>query len=529
MDSDLRRNWLSVVTHSHTWSGRADHGGTIMPPDNYVTLAAWCQQHQIDALGMGSPYTPHAADAYRKFDRESPGSYYEHPEAHPDILKAEQLEVETMLDAANALAHGHTTFYLDNETPKARYGHLWWINHHPEFAAWHDYDQIFDRWMCTHPDAMSDVNEPMPYERRPYMQIIAQQRKHGAVGVWAHPTSWWFGREDGRFITNLATEMPAHAFAEGRLDGMVVMGYHADRPEYRALWLALLDRGVRVTPMAEMDMSLSDENLMDRDRVYRSYVYCDAAGDPRTPLESRLAEGVRLGQVVCSTGPMMTLTVDAAMPGETMVTSRTHVHDVTVRLESTPTGRPWDRVQLLGREGRVLAEARDVESGMLTWRIRGEDQAGYMVALALSNPRTTGRHEHVVVTSAVTLLPRGSQRREPMTTDLTLRVGPASALVHGEVYFETATGERLGEAMLSGDVLMETLPASGRITLKSPEGLKQTHYLINANARLLEVQRYLYRGRFLRDWPDLKPGELPVEVWHLDQYEQAMRQMEITV
>lgn len=528
MKGDVRQHWLAVISHSHTWSGRPDHGGVVEPPDNYTALSTWCRKHQIDALGMGSPYSPQAAATYRKYDQESPESYYLHPERHYEILEAEQREVQTMLDAANAIAHGHTTFFLDNETPKGRYGHLWWINHHPDFPAWHDFDQPFDRWMCTHPDAKHDGDEPMPYERRPYMQILAAQRAHGAVGVWAHPTSWWFAHNDGRFITNLATEMPAHAFAEGFLDGMVVMGYHADRPEYRALWLALLDRGIRVPAMAEMDMSLSDEKLMEKDRVYRNMILC-MDDDPLVPLESKLADSVRAGHVICSSGPMLTLSVDRKIPGETAVTSQGTRHVATINIEPTPTGQLWDQIQLLGREGKVIGEVKGVESGTLEFAWTGQDHAGYVIAIALSNKRASGRHEHVIVTSPVYLMPQSAEPRRAMTTELKLEIKPDSPFENGEVWFESANGERLGEASITSQSICETLPASGRITLRSCEGLTRTLYLLNANERLQEIQRYLYRGRFRRDFPDLKPGELPVEVWRLDDYEQAIKQMELTI
>lgn len=529
IDPQWRQNWLAVITHTHTWSGRPDHGGTVMPPDNYTNLARWCREHDIDALGMGSPYTPRSAGLYRQYDVESPESYFQQPELHGKLLREQQLEVMTMLDAANAIAHGHTTFYLDNETPKGRYGHLWWINHKPDFAAWHDYDQPFDRWMCHHEDAPDGRDEPMAYQRRPYRQIVAEQRHEGAVGIWAHPTSWWYSSSDGRFITNLATEMPAHGFADGFLDGMVVMGYHADRPEYRALWFALLDRGIRIPAMAEMDMSLSDERLLERRRVYRSFIH-SGESQVQSPLESQLADGVRRGRVVCSTGPMMTLEVDGMTLGESATTSRRHTHRATLQLEPTSDGRPWDRVELVGRGGKVLAEAHAFAGGTLELSWQGDGQQGYVVAMALSKlDEQRGRHRDVVITSPIYLLPRGASARKAMTTQLTLQCRTQGEFDGGRLSLETADGEVLEEGPISGEPLRRELPASGRIMLTSPAGVQQTHDLINANAPLIALQRELYRGRFLRKWPDLKPGELPVEAWRLDDYEQAMQHLELTL
>jgi hypothetical protein len=69
------------------------------------------------------------------------------------------------------------------------------------------------------------------------------------------------------------------------------------------------------------------------------------------------------------------------------------------------------------------------------------------------------------------------------------------------------------------------MPANGRLTTVDLQGHSQTHYLVNANAKLIDVQRYLYRGRFLADFPSLSPGEVPPQAWRLDRYVDAMREM----
>ena len=104
------------------------------------------------------------------------------------LLDSQQVEVEMMLDAANAVAHGRTMFYLDNDTPKGRYGHLWWIDHRPDYSAWHDYDQPFDRWMCEHPEALNDDDQPMPYERRPCSDIYIAG-DFAVIGLISNPVS----------------------------------------------------------------------------------------------------------------------------------------------------------------------------------------------------------------------------------------------------------------------------------------------------------------------------------------------------
>ena len=150
------------------------------------------------------------------FDRHRHGQRRDVTRIREDV-DAERGGVAPVALGADAQAVGgaRTHFFLDNETPKARYGHMWWIGWHYDLPPWHDYDQPFDRWMCEQSDPNDDSDEPVPYQRRPYLQILAIQHAHGALGFWAHPTSWWRG-DKGRFITNLATEMPAHAIAHGK-------------------------------------------------------------------------------------------------------------------------------------------------------------------------------------------------------------------------------------------------------------------------------------------------------------------------
>jgi hypothetical protein len=104
-----------------------------------------------------------------------------------------------------------------------------------------------------------------------------------------------------------------------------------------------------------------------------------------------------------------------------------------------------------------------------------------------------------------------------------IAIRPGSAFEGGEIRFEGRDGELLGSARASGSI-RETLPANGRVTLVATAGQRRTDYLINANAPLTDVQRYLYRGRFLLDFPTLTPGEVPVSAWRLDAFADALRQ-----
>ncbi|MEX0746007.1 MAG: hypothetical protein WD118_10445 [Phycisphaeraceae bacterium] len=524
------RGWRKVLTHTHTYSGRADHGGVVRPPESYRQLAAWAHQQGIDALGMGSPYTPGSARTQGRYDGDERDRYYN---GEVDPRQVHQLdEVRQMLRDVQAVSANGTRFYLDNETPKGRFGHLWWVGYHPDMPAWHDYDQDFDRWMVHQSQAGDDGDEPMPYARRPYAQIVAIQRQHGALGFWAHPTSWWRGGQ-GQFITNIASEMPAHLVAEGFVDGMVVMGYHAYRPQYLALWHKLLDAGYRVPGVAEMDVGLSDPGTWSRQRAWLNHVYTGEGPDAGRDVAD-LTAGFGSGRLVCSSGPMIDLHVDGQPMGSAVQTDASGWHEATIRVAPDEGMDRVARVELVGRGGEVLWSASDVPAGVQTVRVPGLAERGYLLVRVFGDvtPDVADSFRKLrsfAVSNPVYLHPRGQSFEAATTTQVRVQLSSDSPYHGGRVQFESATGEVLEAGSLSAEGAAVRMPAIGRVTLATPQGETRTDYLINANERLMAVQRYLYRGRFLRDLPDCHPGEVPPEAWRLDAYRDAMREMDLVV
>jgi hypothetical protein len=518
-DRQWPTGWKSVLCHTHTYSGRDDHGGPVQPPESYRRLTEWAQRCGVDAIGMGSPFTPRSAKTYDRYDGAERDVYYS-PEFDPTSVMSRD-EIDGMLEAARLAGGGKTHFFLDNETPKGRYGHMWWLGWHYDRPAWHDYDQPFDRWMCE--ESIDDRDEPMPYERRPYLQILANQRAHGALGFWAHPTSWWRG-DRGQFITNLATEMPAHAIAQGYLDGMVIMGYHPYRPQYLAIWHELLDRGYRVTGVAEMDCGLSDPKLWTREVALLNHAAVNGGGLSARSLAKTFGDGL----VFASSGPFINLSVDGSGMGEVVETSRRHVHSVCITALCKNTEKPLGRVELVGRGGEVVWHREDFAGGTAEIEVTGLAGRGYLIARAFGCDGTSWRDvREVAISNPVYLHPRGSGFEKPATTRVRLTIATGSPYAGGTVSFEDAAGQVLSEGHAKAGTIDQTMPADGRVTLRGPDGQTRTDYLVNANTKLQSLQRYLYRGRFLRDYPLLQPGECPPSAWNIDGYVDAMRDVEL--
>jgi hypothetical protein len=512
--------WCKVLSHTHTYSGRNDHGGTEQPPGSYANLAAWCQRCGIDALGMGSPYTLQSASSYVRFDGDERDAYY-----RPDFDKQSLVEggdVAGMLRQVNHVAQGRTLFYLDNETPKGRFGHMWWVGYRRDMPEWHDYDQPFDQWMLEQSQPGDPCDEPMDYERRPYLQILAIQRSRGALGFWAHPTSWWRGDRQ-QFVTNIATEMPVHAIAEGGLDGLVVMGYHPFRPQYQDLWFEMLDRGYRIPAVAEMDAGLSHAPLWNCTSPMLTHVYQD---DESIISVDGLCEGFRSGRMFASTGPFVELIVDGCHMGQATRTSARDAHDVRITAHPTPGCDRLARVELVGPGGKVVWHRDGFVGGTLKLRIPGLGGRGYLVARVFQDVCEHWRDVRAfAVSNPVYLHPAGTSFEAASTTTVRMRIHSRSPLIGAELRFESTDGELLSTTIARAGEMVEIMPANGRVTVVDTQGRCRTEYLVNANKKLIDVQRYLYRGRFLVDFPLLCPGEVPPQAWRIDRYVEAMREM----
>ena len=515
--------WPGVLTHSHTYSGRADHGGAQQPPDSYTQIARWTARVGAAAVAMGSPWTPASVVSYGRYDGDERDTYYD--PAFDKRALLETAEVAAMLDAANHRAGGRPLFFLDNETPKGRYGHMWWVGWNHDFPAWHDYDQDFDRWMVNEATRGDYSNEPMPYLRRPYLQILAEQRAAGALGFWAHPTSWWHG-ERGQFITNIAAEMPAHAIADGYLDGLVIMGYHPYRPQYLALWHDLLDRGYRVPGVAEMDVSLSDKTVWARSSALLTHVG-QAAASLTLP---NMIQGMAAGRMFVSSGPRVSLSVDGVDMGQVAPTAADRIHRVVVEVHGTHPGDGVGRLQLVGAGGHILWQRNHFDGGRLEFAMPGLAARGYLIARVFGvgdENRFWRDVRSFAVSNPVYLHGPGEGFNAPATTQTEIVIDAASEFVGGELHCETAGGQRLSVDTVSAGTIRVAMPASGRVRIISPTGRVRTDYLVNANAPLQDALRYLYRGRFLEDRPELQPGEVPPEVWPWERIAAAMAQVRL--
>ncbi len=502
------------------WTGVACHTHLVRNPKagddvSRANLLAWTRANHVGAVGLGSPWTSRSAATYRRFETVERDRYFAGLVDPASVMDRD--DILEMIRAVNEAARGETLFYLDNETPKMRYGHLWHVGFDYQVPAWHDYDQ--DRHVSySELDPVADPNPLAPggaHLRRTYMEVVARQRQAGAICVWAHPTSWWHGdSQGGSFVTNIASDMLPELFADGRLDGLTVQGYDAYHRAYQALWFALLDRGWRIPGFAELDLSPGHGASSEKGHILLNVLH----GISGAPTMDEILSAFRAARHGISSGPYLRLEADGLPTGSELAPGVRHVRVTACPAEDE---RALGRVELLGPGGAVLAHLDDFPGGTAEFDV--EASAGdWLLARAFgehdgdyaSKPQQQVRH--CALTNPVFF---GPDRSAPVRTTLTLEPGDFAG---APMRIVTAAGETLLRGTVPTAPTVYVLPASARLEVARPDGRVRTLPLSMVNPRVRARMDYLADGRFLADFPDCRPGEVPFEAFRYDEMREAI-------
>lgn len=370
-----RISFAKVAGHSH----RCRKAG-VSEEKSDANLFEWAKRHDVAAYGVGSPWSAANAAVYRVNETKDRDRYY--GGLKNDQMK-EMMDVEgneAMIASLNARGDG-TLYFLDNETPKSCFGHLWYVGFRQTVPAWHDYSQDRPCWYSAYDDATAERNAVTGdyHRRRTYAAIVAEQRKYGALAIWAHPTSWWTkdGKNKGPFVTNIATDMIPQLMRDGFLDGMTVQGYDAYHADYQNLWFALLDLGYRVPGYSELDLSPS-HGINDKGTALFNYIPYKSKPISYDDLKAEL----RAARHTMSSGPELVLKVDGHLQGSELECAAGSKHKVEVFAWPAGGEKALSRVQLIGRGGKILAEKTGFAGGRIEWELTGDDAGGYLVARA---------------------------------------------------------------------------------------------------------------------------------------------------
>ena len=511
--ADPFANWTRLAGHSHMLRAKTTDFETAK-----ANLVAWCRQRRITAFGLGSPWEPVSARSYAEHettlrDRYDAGEI-------PPASVMDRAPIAAFLADMNRRAQGDTHFYLDNETPKNRYGHLWHIGFDYQVPAWHDYGQ--DRPTAFWDGESTADRNPLtrrPHRRRSYMEVVARQRAAGALAIWAHPTSWWRG-DDGTFVTNIAADLMPQLHADGFLDGITIQGYDAFHCAYQALWFHLLDRGHRIPGFAELDI-LCDGALPQKSFLNHLPV------PPTAPL-AELIPLFRAGRHTVSSGPFLEMTVDGQPSGTTLAANDGSRHNVRITAFPAPGETALARVQLIGNGGAILAEVENFTGGELEFTAQTSSQGGYLIARATgeqhdpANPQRTTNH--CAIANPVYLCTIQTPITYPVATLLTLP--PPTSPFHERAPFRilTAAGDPIMEGTLPArDEIRLEVPASARLEITCADGRIRDIPIAMTNPLLRHHMNHLAEGNFLADHPHpLSPGEVPPAAFRYEAIREAL-------
>jgi hypothetical protein len=509
--ADLADKWLTVLTHTHRWRWPGDRA-TVPFDEAQQRLVDWCAANGVRAAGVGSPWNPVELTSYVRFEGPDRDLYYSGRIDPHSVM--DTAAVNETIDQLNRLARGRTLFYLDNETPKEPACHVWWFGYHYDYPAWHDYSQ--DRPIRLFLSDTAEINSltGLPHTRRNLFEIMAAQHGFGGIGVFAHPTRWWTSGD--QFITNIAAFAPLFLAVYGRLDGLTVMGDRPFHPEYQRLWYHFLDTGAVVPGFAETDYAL---NAGPRPNGRTPYVNYMPVG-PNLSLE-KIVASARTAETFASNGPLVTMNVDGKPMGSIVATEAGRRH----RLEITAYPAADEdavNVEVVSNGGHVIASRQQFPGGRLSYELPGRSEPGYVVV------RVFGAHDapeksvrYHAVSNPVYLHPAGF-RIAPAVTACHLRIGSGSPWIGGSLEFQDPKGTTLRRTGVRAGDLRESVPADTQIVLRK-EGARELRFFIALENDVVQKRlRYLMRGDFRRDYPNIQRSQVPVEAFGLAEMREAL-------
>jgi hypothetical protein len=514
------RSWPAVLTHTHNWRFRAgDKAGNFNVTEQ--RLVAWCRKLQIQAVGVGSAWNPQNLADFDRYEGPDRNLYYSGRFDQKSVMHT--ASVRGTLNYLNALSHGSTLFYLDNEDPKNRMGHMWWFGYSYDYPAWHDYSQ--DRpiqYYRADPEVEINPLNGKPQRRRNLFEIMAIQKKGGAIGVFAHPTRWWI--DNGKFVTNIAAMSGLFLVADGSIDGMAVMGDRVYNKSYQDLWFAYLDTGGKVPGFAETDFFLNQADQHDSVDTFLNYPHIGN----RELTEDAIRDAAKAGDVFFSNGGFVDLSVDGVPMGSAVRTAPGRQHKLRIEVYPPPHEK-LGRIEIVGKHGTILETKDDFPGGTLEYLLPGRKDPGYILVRAFGagdDPAHDPDHvRYLAVSNPVYLWPEGFEPK-PARTLCRLHIPQGSKWNGGVMEFQTTYGGLIAQEPIRPGTIERTVSADARVLLSKPGLASRMFYIAMEN---LEVERdisYLTSGEFRDDFPNLRQGVVPPAAFRLDDLRNALRQFD---
>jgi hypothetical protein len=405
---DLRRlGWVGGDAHVHMIHGE------MQRPTSYADVAATCRANGLDWVYVAQEYAG--------------AGQLDLPGYHAELRKHSTADLQMFLGA---------------ERPKSVLGHSALIGVHDPFI----------------------VPDDPPYHRGA-RAVHAQ----GGVLFNVHPLRYYPGkRYAGAWIdlpgSNLARELVFDAFLGPSFDGLSVLSDEPAHGPAHQLWFNLLNRGLFVPAMADSDACF-DRPVLDRNTPGFWMTYLNiGAGAPVEP--TALAEAVRRGRTMATTGPLLLFQIGGQISGATLPTDgqsrevRIDVfhphHNWSLAAADAKTGKAAgvSKVELIRNGSVVKTWEPDAAEAHLTHTIDDAEPCWYA-----ARAYGTDAKWQVALASPIYLAAEPvPQKREAFATT-----------VRGRIYDFHTGEERSGTVeVVRGDELLKRFDARGQFAVKMP-------------------------------------------------------------
>ena len=264
----------------------------------------------------------------------------------------------------------------------------------------------------------------------PNFKIIQEINRQGGIVGCAHPVRFWF--TNGNFTSNWPSELPFDFVAGAPYAAVDIL--NDGQPlffESERFWHTLLNLGYKVAGTGNSDGALANNAGLGR---FRTYTHIGGGVGPFS--WSALAENMKAGRNVASSGPFVLFDVEGELPGAEFPADG-KVRRARIKAWSAPLpGETLTAVQLI-RNGEAV-RAWDLRSEKArVWETQlelSDDEFAWYAVRVLSSCRddeTVARFGasvcELAVANPVYFLPKGFARPQPEPARLTLAVADAES------------------------------------------------------------------------------------------------------
>jgi TolB protein len=300
------------------------------------------------------------------------GPYYLRPDDALVMAEAEDLNVSNLL-AANAEGERVYDREFFEGRPNVLSGrqHILYWNEEYRNRIVYGHMALLNLTKMIGPVYTSFAGTPHPWDYPSNTMVAREARNAKALVDYVHPILG--GTRDPFDFTVSAKELPVTA-ALGLVD---VVDIYPWGPAALDIWYELLNCGLRIAPGAGTDTFANWRSINQVPGASRVYV--------RTPGELSYAGwivGLREGRSFVSNGPLLELTVNGKVPGETVSSAAGQplLLEVEARVESRV---PLDKLELV-LNGKVIQSVAAGREGRASFHVSRSIMAGGWLALRAS-------------------------------------------------------------------------------------------------------------------------------------------------